>query len=329
MGCRYNPDLVFSPRNYPMPLSLPILALAGVLLDRTFGEPRRLHPLVGFGTLADRVERFLRHGAPGHPLFNRARGLLGWLLLVAPCVLLALWLGRQPLGWLVDTLLLYLALGGKSLAQHGERVAADLAAGDLAAAREHVGWMVSRDTSQLDEEGVSRAAVESILENGNDAVFGALFWFFVAGGAGAVLYRLANTLDAMWGYKDARRIYFGWAAARLDDVLNLAPARLTALSYAMLGRTQVALACWRRQGGTWASPNAGPVIAAGAGAIGAQLGGAAIYHGQVEIRQKLGAGDTANPAHIRHALALVARGQWLWLGVAALLALMNAGIGHA
>ncbi|MDO8294147.1 MAG: adenosylcobinamide-phosphate synthase CbiB [Gallionella sp.] len=303
-----------------MLVSLPALALAGVLLDRIFGEPRHFHPLVGFGAWAGRVENVLRRGAPGHSLFNRARGLLGWLLLVAPCVLLALWLGRQPLGWLTDTLLLYLALGGKSLAQHGERVTADLAAGDLAAAREHVGWMVSRDTSQLDEEGVSRAAVESILENGNDAVFGALFWFFVAGGAGAVLYRLANTLDAMWGYKDARRIYFGWAAARIDDMLNLVPARLTALSYALLGNRRTALACWRTQAANWASPNAGPVMAAGAGALDVQLGGAAIYHGQVEIRQKLGAGDTADRTHIHRALALVAGGQWLWLGMAAVLA---------
>lgn len=303
-----------------MPVSLPVLALAGVLLDRIFGEPRRFHPLVGFGAWADWMENFLRRGAPGQPLFNRVRGVLGWLLLVLPCVLLALWLGRQPLGWLADTLLLYLALGGKSLVQHGERVAADLAAGDLAAARVHVGWMVSRDTTQLDEEGVSRAAVESILENGNDAVFGALFWFFVAGGAGALLFRLANTLDAMWGYKDARRIYFGWAAARIDDVLNLVPARLTALTYAVLGDTRAALTCWRRQAGTWASPNAGPVMAAGAGAIGAQLGGAAVYHGQIEMRPKLGVGWTPEHTHIARALALVERGQWLWLGIIALVA---------
>jgi adenosylcobinamide-phosphate synthase len=312
-----------------MPVSLPVLALAGVLLDRIFGEPRRLHPLVGFGLWAGQVEGFLRRGAPGHPLFNRMRGVLGWLLLVVPCVLLAWWLGRQPLGWLADTLLLYFALGAKSLVQHGERVAADLAAGDLAAARNDVGKMVSRDATRLDEEGVSRAAVESILENGNDAVFGTLFWFLVAGGAGAVLYRLANTLDAMWGYKDARRIYFGWAAARIDDLLNLVPARLTALTYALLGDMRTALACWRTQAARWASPNAGPVMAAGAGALGVCLGGAAVYHGQVEMRHKLGAGDTANPAHIRRALALVARGQWLWLGVAAGVAALAWTIDHA
>ena len=317
--------------------ALPLAMAAGVLLDRLLGEPRCFHPLIGFGVLADRVESFLRQGAPGHPLFNRLRGLLGWLLLVAPCVVLAMFFGQQAWGWAVDIALLYFALGARSLVQHGEQVACDLAAKDIAAARMHVGWMVSRDTSQLDEEGVARAAVESILENGNDAVFGTLFWFCIAGGAGALLFRLANTLDAMWGYKDARRMYFGWAAARIDDALNLIPARLTALTYALLGNTRTALACWRTQADAWASPNAGPVIAAGAGAIGVQLGGAAMYHGQMEMRPTVGAGDDpkgvqskANSAHIQRALALVVHGQWVWVAVVTLFfVILKAVINHA
>ena len=308
-----------------MPSLLPLLAaaLAGTFLDRLLGEPRRWHPLVGFGRCADGVEAALRKGAPGHPAGNRLRGLLGWLLLVVPCTLAAAWLGRQAWGWWADVALLYLALGAKSLGQHGERVAQDLAAGDLAAARSHVGWLVSRDTSALDEEGVARAAVESILENGNDAVFGTLFWFLLAGGAGAVLYRLANTLDAMWGYRDQRRLYFGWAAARSDDLLNLVPARLTALTYALLGNTRNAWSCWRRQAASWSSPNAGPVLAAGAGALAVRLGGAAIYHGQMEERPKVGAGDPATAGHIRAALALVQRGLWFWLACAGLLAALS------
>ncbi|MDP3514818.1 MAG: adenosylcobinamide-phosphate synthase CbiB [Sulfuritalea sp.] len=307
----------------PSLLSLVAAALAGSILDRLLGEPRRWHPLVGFGRCADGVEAALRKGAPGHAVWNRLRGLLGWLLLVVPAVALAAWLGRQAWGWWADVALLYLALGARSLAQHGEQVAQDLAAGDLAAARSHVGWLVSRDTSALDEEGVARAAVESILENGNDAVFGTLFWFLLAGGAGAVLYRLANTLDAMWGYRDPRRLYFGWAAARSDDLLNLVPARLTALTYALLGDTRNAWSCWRRQAASWSSPNAGPVLAAGAGALAVQLGGAAIYHGQMEERPKVGAGDPATIGHIRAALALVQRGLWFWLACAGLLAALS------
>ncbi len=281
-----------------------------MLLDRLLGEPRRFHPLVGFGRLADAAERLLRRGAPGHAVGNRLRGLVAWSAIVVPFVALAMWFSHP----LVDALLLWLALGGRSLAEHARAIAAPLAAGDLVQARAAVGMIVSRDTTQLDEEGVAKAAVESVLENGNDAVFGALFWFFIAGGAGAVLFRLANTLDAMWGYKDERRLYFGWAAARIDDVLNFIPARLAALSYALLGSTREALACWRAQGATWSSPNAGPVMAAGAGALKVGLGGTARYQGQDEFRPPLGVGATATAADIPRAVALVERGQWLWLG---------------
>lgn len=314
-----------------MPTLLPLVAaaLAGTFLDRLLGEPRRFHPLVGFGHCADAVEKLLRRGAPGHPVFNRFLGLVGWLLLVLPPVALAMWLSGTPAGWLLDVGLLYLALGARSLQQHGARVALNLEAGNLAAARTHVGWMVSRDTTALDEEGVAKATVESVLENGNDAVFGALFWFFVAGGAGAVLFRLANTLDAMWGYRDERRVYFGWAAARIDDVLNLVPARLTAVSFALLGRTRQALLCWRTQAGAWASPNAGPVIAAGAGALNVRLGGPALYHGQMEDRASIGMGDSVTRDHIRAALGLVERAQWLWLAVVGLLAVGVEGFLHA
>ncbi|WIM05045.1 MAG: adenosylcobinamide-phosphate synthase CbiB [Candidatus Nitricoxidivorans perseverans] len=293
----------------PPSLSLAVVALAGVLLDRLLGEPPRFHPLVGFGRLADAAERALRRGAPGHAVGNRLCGLLAWGLIVAPFVALFAWLAHPVL----DALLLWLALGGRSLGEHARAVAVPLAAGDLSTARSQVGMIVSRDTTQLDGEGVAKAAVESVLENGNDAVFGALFWFFVAGGAGAVLYRLANTLDAMWGYKDARRVHFGWAAARIDDLLNLVPARLTALTYALLGRTQSALACWHAQAKAWSSPNAGPVMSAGAGALNVRLGGTAIYHGQVEQRPTLGSGAAPAAADIGRALRLVERGQWLWL----------------
>ncbi|MEZ5616550.1 MAG: adenosylcobinamide-phosphate synthase CbiB [Rhodocyclaceae bacterium] len=286
--------------------------LAGVALDRLLGEPRRWHPLAGFGRLAHAAEGRLRRGAPGHAAGNRLRGLAAWALLVLPLTAVAAWLAHPVL----DALLLGFALGGRSLAEHARAVAAPLAAERLDKARAAVGRIVSRETGALDEEGVAKAAVESVLENGNDAVFGALFWFCVAGGAGAVLYRLANTLDAMWGYRDSRRIYFGWAAARLDDALNFVPARLTALTYAQLGHTRTALACWRAQAAQWSSPNAGPVMAAGAGALKVSLGGTAIYHGAPEARPPLGAGRAATAADIVRAVSLVERGTLLWLTLA-------------
>jgi adenosylcobinamide-phosphate synthase len=292
-------------------LSLPLAAVAGAGLDRLLGEPRRWHPLVGFGTLADAVEKAFNGGE-----LRCLRGLLAWSLLVLPLPIAALWLIPAGLsGWLLHVLLLYLALGGRSLGEHASRVAGDLARGDLPAARQHVGWMVSRQTEDLDATGVASACVESTLENGNDAVFGALFWFALLGGPGALLFRLANTLDAMWGYRNQRFADFGWAAARADDLLNLVPARLTALSYALCGRTRTALRCWRAQAARWKSPNAGPVMAAGAGSLGVALGGSACYHGRVEQRPALGEGRPPGADDIVHALTLLRRSVVLWLAV--------------
>ncbi len=293
---------------------------ASVLADRLLGEARRFHPLVGFGHWAAAIEAVVRR----HVGAQRAAGALAWALAVLPWVGLALWLRTvQPWAhWPVDIALLYFALGGRSLAEHAEAIAAPLEAGDLAQARSRVGWIVSRDTAALDATGVAAAGTESVLENGNDAVFGALFWFIVGGGAGALLFRLANTLDASWGYRTPRYLRFGWAAARIDDLLNLLPARLTALTYALLGRTRRALACWRSQAAAWDSPNAGPVMAAGAGALGVALGGPAIYHGRLEQRPPLGEGRAADAASIRAALGLVRHGVLLWLALAALVALV-------
>lgn len=288
-------------------LAMPLAALAAVVLDRLLGEPRRFHPLVGFGNLAGAVEkRFNRR--------SRLTGIAAWALVVLPFVALAAVL-RPHAAFAVDVALLYFALGARSLAEHAEAVARPLREGRLDVARQRVGWMVSRDTTQLDESGVAKAGMESVLENGNDAIFGALFWFALLGGPGALLFRLANTLDAMWGYRTERFNRFGWAAARIDDLLNWIPARLTALTYALLGKTRQALACWRAQAPGWESPNAGPVMSAGAGSLGVLLGGAAIYHGQEEIRPPLGTGPAPVAADLDRAIALIRHSLWLWLAV--------------
>ncbi|HOI51076.1 MAG TPA: adenosylcobinamide-phosphate synthase CbiB [Azonexus sp.] len=295
---------------------MPLAALAAVLLDRLFGEVRRFHPLVGFGTLAAAIERRLNRR-------TIAGGVLGWALAVLPWVVLALAL--RPLApFAVDVLLLYFSLGARSLCEHAEAVARPLREGRLDEARQRVGWIVSRDTATLDESGVAKAGVESVLENGNDAIFGALFWFALLGGPGALLFRLANTLDAMWGYRTERYNLYGRWAARCDDALNWLPARLTALSYALLGRWRDALTCWRAQAPGWESPNAGPVMAAGAGSLGVQCGGAAIYHGREEIRPPLGRGPAPVAADLGRAITLIRRSLWLWLAVLFLIGALHA-----
>lgn len=283
---------------------------AALIIDWLIGEPNRAHPLVAFGRVTRAVEAWQYRD-------SRARGVLSVALMLLPPTVLALLASQElpaPASALLDVALLYFALGHRSLHDHARPIAAALQAGDADAARELTARIVSRDSAAIDP---APAATESVLENGNDGVFGALLWFLVAGGAGALLYRLANTLDAMWGYRNARYANFGWAAARFDDVLNWPAARLTALSYALLGRTREALRCWREQAPAWDSPNAGPVMAAGAGALGLRIGGAARYEDEWHERPVLGFGRAPVADDIERALRLVRHGVALWLAITA------------
>ena len=311
-------------------LTAALCLLFGVVLDMAFGEVRKWHPLVGFGHLANRVEQGLNRASA-----SRWTGAIAWLLVVLPFVsltLLGLWFAHHYTTWLAPVLhgiLLYFCLGLRSLRDHNLPIQQALLDGDLATAQRLTSYIVSRDTDDVDEEYLAKASVESVLENGCDAVFGTLFWFMVFGGAGAVLYRLANTLDAMWGYRSSRFLRFGCVAARIDDGLNWLPARLTALTYAILGNTRLALQCWQHQAPRWPSPNAGPVMAAGAGALHLTLGGNARYDGENENRPLLGKGKLAAALDIQRAWQLVFGGTLLWLGIIVLAALFLSGILYA
>lgn len=301
---------MFSYSNY---LITPSIAIVAVALDYILGEPRRYHPLVGFGWFADKFEHCFNPIHFQHKAKQRIIGMLALVLLLSPFVMLAHWLcDTNATSVIANTLLLYFAIGHKSLHDHANAVTRALKNNDGALAKTAASYMVSRDSAAIEPIA---ATIESVLENGNDGVFGALFWFFIAGGAGALAFRLANTMDAMWGYKTPRFFYFGWAAARLDDVLNYIPARLTALTYAVLGNTKLALKCWKTQAPLWDSPNAGPVMAAGAGALSMKLGGAARYQNEWHQRPVLGAGKVPVAEDIERALTLVRHGVYLWLAV--------------
>lgn len=289
---------------------LALLLVAGVLLDFALGEARRWHPLAGFGNLAKLLERRFNRGALRH-----ARGSAAWLLAVLPLTALAIWACALG-GMAVHAALLYFCIGLRSLRDHTLPIAEAIERGDLGQARLLTARIVSRDTASASEGELAKASAESLLENGNDAVFGTMFWFLVAGGSGALLFRLANTLDAMWGYRSSRFLAFGWAAARIDDALNYIPARLTALSYVLLAADRkIAWRCWRLQAPHWPSPNAGPVMASGAGALGLALGGSAVYDGVSEQRPALGQGRAPQAGDIGRAWKLVEAATALWLAV--------------
>jgi len=278
----------------------------GYLADQVFGDPRRWHPVSGFGKVARSVERTMYAD-------NRSAGVAFTMVLVGSTGLLG-WTAdrvtrsRPLLNTAVVAVATWVVLGGRSLGAEAGALDDQLSRGDLAAARVQVTHLVGRDPSQLDADDIARATIESVAENTSDAVVAPLVWGAVLGPAGLLGYRAANTLDARVGHRTPRLERFGWASARFDDVLNLVPARLTALLAAALGgRPVAALRAWRRDAHKHPSPNAGPVEAAFAGALGITLGGANVYHGVVEDRGTLGDGPAPVPADIAKTARLAAR----------------------
>jgi adenosylcobinamide-phosphate synthase len=294
--------------------------LAGaVALDALLGDPARWHPVAGFGQAAAAVERATYRS-------SRGAGVAYAAALVAVPTLLA---ARAARGGAVRRALAtaacgWAALGGRSLRRTALRMADLVDAGDLPAARRLARSLVARRTDVLDAAELTRAALESLAENTADAEAGTLLWGAVAGAPGAVGHRAANTLDAMVGYRNDRYERFGWAAARLDDVLGWPAARAcaaaTVVAAGLCGEDAAgAWRAWHRDGARHPSPNAGRVEAAFAGALGVTLGGANDYDGRVEQRPRLGAGPPPDTAALRRAVRLSA-------ATSALLAVGAAGV---
>lgn len=264
--------------------ALPLLIV--LLIDAALGWPdplfRRLrHPVVWIGALIGRLDRrWNREGAA--PALRRAVGVGAALLTIALVVAAAaLVQALLPGGWagaLLTGVLCWPFLAARSLQDHVARVARPLAAGDLAGARRAVSMIVGRDPDQLDAPATARAAIESLAENASDGVVAPLFWGVIFGLPGIAGYKAINTLDSMIGHRTSRHEAFGWAAARIDDVANLIPARLTGLCFALAGPApRRALAVMRRDARLHRSPNAGWPEAAMAGSLGIRLSGPRIY----------------------------------------------------
>ncbi|WP_326788552.1 cobalamin biosynthesis protein [Streptomyces sp. NBC_00151] len=303
-------------------------AAAGLLGDLLLGDPRRGHPVAAFGRAAAAVERTLWRDHRGWGALHTAvcvGGATGLAALASHCVR-----GSRTASVALTAAATWAVVGGTSLGREARAVGGALAAGDLDAARERLPHLCGRDPQALDADGVARAVVESVAENTSDAVVGALVWGAVGGVPGLVAFRAVNTLDAMVGHKSHRHRRYGWASARLDDLAGWPGARLTAVLAAVAGSDpRGAVRAWRADARKHPSPNAGPVEASFAGALGVRLGGTLSYGGRVEHRPVLnGAGRAVHVHDIERAVRLSRRVGWLALGVSAAGRVLLTGTGR-
>lgn len=285
-----------------------ILVMA-LVIDAAVGEPRWLwsrwpHPVVVLGRIIGRLDRTLNDDRLPE-ISRRRRGVIA----VAALVLGALIAGSLvqgllellPFGWLLTAAVASVLIAQRSLYEHVLAVQKPLAAGDLSGARRAVSMIVGRDPARLDAPGVARAAIESTAENASDGVVAPAFWFAVLGLPGLLAYKAINTADSMIGHRSSRHEAFGWAAARLDDLVNIVPARLSGALFALAapvvgGRIGTAFSIMRRDARRHRSPNAGWPEAATAGALSIALAGPRTYASGTVDDPYLNAGGRRDPS---------------------------------
>ena len=299
--------------------------LIGFCLDLLLGDPAWLpHPVRLIGKLIDALERGLRKCFPATENGElRTGAVLVLLVLLIPTGLTALLLFLCSLltPWLalaVEALLCYQLLATKSLRDESMKVFVALDRGDLQGARQAVSMIVGRDTDRLDENGVAKAAVETVAENASDGVIAPLLFMALGGAAAGMFYKACNTMDSMVGYKNERYLYFGRAAAKLDDVLNFIPARISGLLMCLAASIEdfdgkSALRIFRRDRKNHKSPNSAHTEAACAGALGVQLAGSSYYFGELVAKPTIGdanrpieAADIGRANLLMYATAIVA-----------------------
>jgi adenosylcobinamide-phosphate synthase len=297
--------------------TLLVAVLVALLLDRTLPDRGGFRLWTWYSDWAESIEERFNGGL-------RSQGIAALLLAVAPisvAVLLASFVLGQIAGaleFLFAIVVLYFCVELFRLGQLSHQVAAAIDADNVPEAAARLKELTGKDTIETTSAGIAHATVEVILKQANSLVVAPVFWFLLLGPAGVALQRMVAVLDRLWGHRTQRYAEFGWAAARLDDVLNWVPARITALSYAIMGSFEDALYCWRRQAGMWSDINSGPVLASGLGALhldSSDQGGEEDAYGNPSINPAAlpGAGD------VRRAMALVWRVMLFWLAIGVLM----------
>ncbi len=308
-----------------MPAHL-IAITIGMVLDRLIGDPPNWpHPVKWIGTSIANLTKLLNKGR-----LRTMKGALLWLIIVGVTFALVLWLVSFAYrlhifaGITVEALLIAAGLAQKSLQDAALAVYEPLEAGDLPQAREKLSWIVGRDTDKLNSAEISRGTIETVSENTSDGITAPLFWAFLLGAPGLWLYKAVNTLDSMVGYKDERYEQFGKVSARMDDLLNVIPSRITGLLLILFSLNEGGhplgkrLSGWLRDAKRHPSPNSGYLEAATAWQLNIELGGKNTYRGKVSERAKMGPPQPASlriaASHIRSSIRQMHIASWtFWL----------------
>ena len=293
-----------------------IVVLLAILLDHLIPDRHGFKPFAWYRDWAESIEERFNGGKRAHGI---GAVMLATLPIVAGVLLIHYILGE--IGWILrvafDVVVLYLCLDVHRLGKTANAISSALESGELGEADEKLRELTGKGATERTEANVARAAVEGVLKQGNSLIVSPIFWFILLGPFGAVLQRLSCILDSLWGHRYERFAEFGWAAARFDDLMGWIPARITALSYALMGSFEDALHCWRKRVGVWSDINSGPLLASGFGAMHMQICEATEENEYEERTSDLTVIPDAG--HVNRAVALVWRVLLLWLVIGILM----------